>query len=399
MQLELVLRDGAAQFVFQRKPRVGGRAHIRIEEAIAVAAGGFGAVERHVRHFQQAVGIGAVLRRQRNADAGADIDLVAIDVERLGEDLDDAIGKRAGGFALTGLAALNDGKFVAAEPCQHVGFPQQRLEPRRCLPQQSIARGMAKRIVDVLEAVEIEQQDGERIPPPALACRRFFDLLRDRGTIGQTRQRVMMRHERDALLRFLAFGDVVDDDDQIFRLAVIVADDDAAGRINARPILGVDVVFEVLAVAAVLQDLTVHAVDEFRGPLVVECEHGFADKLVASEATHRLERAIDQNELAGHGVLHDHRNRNVVDDRIQKLLGLVELLFGAALLGDVVVGRDPAAARKRLTRHADQLAVGMFIDTARSLSQRGAPTKPTIAAVLRRCRDRPSGGHCGHGGQ
>ena len=138
------------------------------------------------------------------------------------------------GFALVGFAALNDGKFVAAEPCQHVGFPQQRLEPGRCLPQQRVARGMAERIVDVLEAVEIEQQHGERIAAPALARRRFFDLLRHRGTIGQTRQRVMMRHERDALLRFLAFGDVVDDDDQIFRLAVIVADDDAAGRINAR---------------------------------------------------------------------------------------------------------------------------------------------------------------------
>ena len=81
--------------------------------------------------FNRSVGIGAVLRRQRNADAGADIDLVAVDIERLGDNLDDAVGQRAGGFALTGLAALDDGEFVAAEPRQHVGFPQQRLEPGR----------------------------------------------------------------------------------------------------------------------------------------------------------------------------------------------------------------------------------------------------------------------------
>src|SRR6202023_580558 len=59
-------------------------------------------------------------------------------------------------------------------------------------------------------------------------------------------------------------------------------------------------------------------------------------------------------------------NRNVVDDRIQELLGLVQLLFGAALLGDVLVGRDPAAAGERLTGYADQRSVGMFVDPARS---------------------------------
>src|SRR6202043_1852226 len=107
--------------------------------------------------------------------------------------LDDAIGKRTRGFALLGLAALDDRKFVAAEPSQHVGFPQQRLEPCRGLPQQRVARGMAESIVDVLEAVEIEQQEGEQNTPPALARRRFFDLLRPRGTVGQTRERVMMR--------------------------------------------------------------------------------------------------------------------------------------------------------------------------------------------------------------
>ena len=37
---------------------------------------------------------------------------------------------------------------------------------------------MAQRIVDVFEAIEVQQQHGERVPTPAVACNRFFDFFK-----------------------------------------------------------------------------------------------------------------------------------------------------------------------------------------------------------------------------
>ena len=46
------------------------RVHAGLEEAVGAAAVGLGAIEREVGVLQQLVGIAAVLRRQRDADAG-----------------------------------------------------------------------------------------------------------------------------------------------------------------------------------------------------------------------------------------------------------------------------------------------------------------------------------------
>ena len=61
---------------------------------------------------------------QGNADAGCDIDLVAFYREWPGDDFNDAICKRARGFALIVFAVLNDREFVASQPGQYVGFPE-----------------------------------------------------------------------------------------------------------------------------------------------------------------------------------------------------------------------------------------------------------------------------------
>ena len=82
-----------------------------------------------------------------------------------------------------------------------------------------------------------------------------------------------------------------------------------------------------------------------------------AQQIVARQAEHRLECAIDKNELACFRVLDDDRDRDVLDDRIEKLLGLVQLHFGAPLLGDVLVRRDPAASRHWLIYDGNNVSV------------------------------------------
>ena len=110
---------------------------------------------------------------QRDADAGADDDVVALHVigcadrrRRAG-----SRARRAGAAPPVGSAS-DDGELVAAEPRDHVVVAHAVAQPRRHLPQQLVAGRMAKRVVDVLEVVEIEAQHartGRFALPPAAA--------------------------------------------------------------------------------------------------------------------------------------------------------------------------------------------------------------------------------------
>ena len=98
--------------------------HLGIEEPMKVSAHRFCTIERHVGHLQEFIRVAGVLRRERNPDAGANVHLVALDIVRLGNDLDEAACKLGRGLALIGIASLNDGELVAAESANSIGFPQ-----------------------------------------------------------------------------------------------------------------------------------------------------------------------------------------------------------------------------------------------------------------------------------
>ena len=108
-----------------------------------------------------------MIRRDRDADAGADLDAVAGQKERLGDELGDPRREFGRAVALIVASFLDDGEFVAAEPRQHVAGAQRISAAARDLAQQRIAGSVTERVVDVLEAVEIEHQDRERRRGPA----------------------------------------------------------------------------------------------------------------------------------------------------------------------------------------------------------------------------------------
>ena len=70
---------------------------------------GLGPVEGEIGILEQLVGIGAVARRDGDADAGADRDLMAAELEGLADRLDDAGCERRGGDRLLGRD-LHDGR-------------------------------------------------------------------------------------------------------------------------------------------------------------------------------------------------------------------------------------------------------------------------------------------------
>ncbi len=387
MQLELVVRDGAAQVAFDLLARAGDLAHLRIEETIAVAAGGFRPIEREIRHFQQIVGLGVVLECRRNADAGADTDIAPVDLERLAQHLDDAVRQRLGGTELVALAGLNDGEFVAAEPGQNIGLAQQRFQTGRHFDQQGIAGGMAERIVDLFETIEVQQENGEGLLQAALPRRGFVDFLNERSAIGETRQRVMVRQKGDALLGLLPLGDVLDDGNDAFRLTPVVLDDHAAGRLHARPAhRRIDLDFLVIDVFAVLQRFRVSIVDAFGvlGPMDVE--RRAVEHFAARNAEHGLERPIDEKIFTRLCVLDDDGDRNVLDDRIQKFPCLVEFRLGAPLFGDIDMSGDPTAVGHRpVADGVDVAAAQHVLDIIwNALGDLAKPGLDVLLGVLRR---------------
>ena len=111
-------------------------------------------------------------------------------------------------------AHLHHGELVAAEPGAGVRFANAGSDPLGHRDQQIVAREMAKRIVDVLEVVEIDQQQGHRLATSAGLGDSVLQAVVQQDPIGQTGQRVVVRHVVDLLLRPLALGDVVEHPDE-----------------------------------------------------------------------------------------------------------------------------------------------------------------------------------------
>ena len=97
--------------------------------------------------------------------------LMAVDMIGLAERGADAARKPHG--VLRRLEVLgDDGELVAAEPPDEIDLAHAFLQPRRDLREQRIAGGMAERVVDVLEAVEIEAEHRHQLAVPLGRARR-----------------------------------------------------------------------------------------------------------------------------------------------------------------------------------------------------------------------------------
>ncbi len=85
VNLDLIGRDGRAQFALDGRAPLDMGVHRRLEEAGERAAFGLGAVKREVGAAHQVVGRDAIVGRDCNADADAEHGLATSDDERLGD--------------------------------------------------------------------------------------------------------------------------------------------------------------------------------------------------------------------------------------------------------------------------------------------------------------------------
>ena len=134
-------------------------------------------------------------------------------------------------------AGMRDDEAVAAQPRRIGGAGG--AQPAHHLLQQHVAIGMAERIVDRLEARQIDGDDGEALGPAALGLEALIDGIAEAGARHRPGERVVRCEKRQPLLGAAAFGDVPE----------IEAGDAAAGGLaRCRDILDNEPVVLVAAV-------------------------------------------------------------------------------------------------------------------------------------------------------
>ena len=212
-QLELARGDGVAQIELEDAAGLRLDVHFRFEEVELRATVFLGAIQCHVGILQELIRVVAVVGRNRDPDARADDDMVIAEFERHAQGLDNARGQRGGGLHRLLCAGLHDRELVAAGSRDQILVAHEVAQARGNRAQQGIADGVAERIVDDLEVVEIQTEDGG-VAAALDMFQRFFDVLAQLNAVCQSRQRVVMRQERDLLLRISLLGDIDVDGDR-----------------------------------------------------------------------------------------------------------------------------------------------------------------------------------------
>ena len=223
-QEELLPGDGPPEVRLHGQQVAGAGEHGPGEDLEAVAPGLLGLVHGQVGVAQQVFrGVGLV-RVQGDAQAGGELDVVAVHGQRHGQGLADALD------GLDGLARgdellQQDHEFVAAEArnrvqpahafAQHFGHGHEHL----------VAKGVAKAVVQDLEAVQVQKDQGEVVGLAAVgALHGLAHAVQAQGAVGQGGQRIVQGQVAQLQLHLLAAGDVAQGDARAERPAVAAHD-------------------------------------------------------------------------------------------------------------------------------------------------------------------------------
>ena len=158
VQFEFAVCERPPQRDFERAPRLHTCVHGRLEEAIAAAAVGLGAVQRHVGVLQELVRLGSIVRCDRDADAGVEHHGVAVQCVGRLDGVTDAPGE-AGNVDRPGDPGLYDGELVAADTRDGIDIADAAAQTAGDLLQELVADVMSERVVDAFEMVEIEVEE------------------------------------------------------------------------------------------------------------------------------------------------------------------------------------------------------------------------------------------------
>ena len=164
---------------------------------MTVTAGLLDRVHRNVGVLEQRRAVVGVARIDADADARADVDLDPLDEERRPEAPAQRVRHDLGSTherGLLGRVALEvgeqDQELVAALACDDVRLSDRGAQPRPDGLQQLVAGRMPEAVVDQLEVVEVDEQNGCAFARSTCARECRVQMLEKRSSVRQARQRV-----------------------------------------------------------------------------------------------------------------------------------------------------------------------------------------------------------------
>ena len=208
VELELPVGEGSTQVPLELVAGAHASVHLVFEEPVPAPLLLLRAIEREVGVLEELVGVRPVARRHRNADADAEHDLEPLpEHEGLVHHGDDLPGEVAGvGRRERGI--LHDDELVAAHARERVDLTHGTLQARRDPLQELVADRVTERVVDLLEAIEIEAMHRKSFARTQ-ARERLLQSLAHQHAIGQIGEPVVAREVLDLRLRLAPLGDVL----------------------------------------------------------------------------------------------------------------------------------------------------------------------------------------------
>src|ERR1700687_1438508 len=96
-------------------------------------------------------------------------------------------------------------ELFSPEPGYGVGRPKDAAQARRDLLQETVTAVVTERVVDVLEAIEVEQQHAEHLLVAARSEQRLAESVAEQAAVGQSGQRVVQSLVLERIRMRLAF--------------------------------------------------------------------------------------------------------------------------------------------------------------------------------------------------
>ena len=142
------------------------------------------AVHRRIGVAQQFLGAGVVRRGQRDTDGRRGEDLLGAQAERRLQLRDDAFGDMRRRLRI-GDAFHQHGELVATEAGHHVAGLQAGAHATTHLEEQVVANQVAYRVVDDLEAIQVDEQHREQLARVfPVVVQRLLQALEQQRAIG-----------------------------------------------------------------------------------------------------------------------------------------------------------------------------------------------------------------------
>jgi hypothetical protein len=187
VEFQFVPLQRAAQGVLQLQAAAGGGVHLLGVEAEGVAAGALGFVHGGVGVSEQRLDAVAVAREQADAEAGRAVQRTAVEIDRRRQGADQLL-RHPGEVLLLGDVRQDNGELVAADPRHQVVGAQRQLQPPCQFAQHPVASLVAEAVVDVLEAIEVDQHHRQDLLALGVARQGPGQALLQQGAVGQAGQ-------------------------------------------------------------------------------------------------------------------------------------------------------------------------------------------------------------------